>query len=352
MSIDMRVETNDNKAASEDKHSVEEKTQIEPRSDLPVFFISHRHDDKDIADAFRKSLQTWVDDPDTIFQSSHPTSGLTFGADIKRQLVEQLFETDVFILLYTDPGADWQYCVWEYGVAMSPDSDKTRFVIFEFNDHPKGFFEDILTVKVHDPNEVHRFVTELLAKKNFIPGHDPLKPKWTDEMVVSDAHELYERLRGTGRVEGSSVNYRYGVLQLTLDKDSTRETKELKESGNKEAALQKLGQALSCKDVNGNTYRHFGYSNEPDQPQSQFSRFVNSWQEFVEKDASTEWHEELLEQFYRALDKLKADPIITPFKSMHRKIDYRLIIPKWENRPDGSMGFDVLFYPLAEQSEE
>ena len=45
MSIDMRVETNDNKAASEDKHSVEEKTQIEPRSDLPVFFISHRHDD-------------------------------------------------------------------------------------------------------------------------------------------------------------------------------------------------------------------------------------------------------------------------------------------------------------------
>ena len=108
-------------------------------------------------------------------QSSHPSSGLTLGTEVKGSLKKVLFETDLFILMFIDPASDWIWCIWEYGVAVSPESDSTRFVILECTDHPKGFFDDIDIVKVRDEDSILKFVTQLLTQRDFIPGHPPLR---------------------------------------------------------------------------------------------------------------------------------------------------------------------------------
>ena len=135
-------------------------------------------------------LSTYLDEPDRqIFQSSRPGSGLAPGAKVKESLVKQLYATDVFILLYTGPGADWEYCIWEYGVSMVPDADSAAYVIVQFNDHPKGFFDDIKIVKANDYASILDFVKQLLCNEAFIPRHEALKngalltSKWVEVQV-------------------------------------------------------------------------------------------------------------------------------------------------------------------------
>ncbi|MDQ6815450.1 MAG: hypothetical protein M3040_17085, partial [Bacteroidota bacterium] len=89
-----------------------------PADTKPLLFISHKHSDSKIADVIRTfvtmSTLGFVD----VYQSSTALAeGPKVGRSLNKQLRETLWKASVLILLYTDHEQDWNYCMWECGVA-------------------------------------------------------------------------------------------------------------------------------------------------------------------------------------------------------------------------------------------
>lgn len=100
----------------------------------PLLFISHRHADKPIADLLRGWIEQWTAGRLNVFQSSSYAHGPKIGRPLSRELVDNLWNTDVVVLLYTLPDHDWSYCMWECGVAFDPTSPDTRAVVLQFSE--------------------------------------------------------------------------------------------------------------------------------------------------------------------------------------------------------------------------
>ena len=84
-------------------------------------FISHRFADKAIADVVRQHLGIWGFDT-AIFQASAPGLGPRAGENITDELKEALCNSKLVILLFTTTDYDWAYCMWECGLAHTPDT--------------------------------------------------------------------------------------------------------------------------------------------------------------------------------------------------------------------------------------
>src|SRR5678816_4533637 len=77
------------------------KTMKRDPKQPPQVFISHRHGDKAIADM----LRNWMDQSTAgrlnIFQSSEFASGPKVGKSLSKELLDNLWHTDVLLLVYT-----------------------------------------------------------------------------------------------------------------------------------------------------------------------------------------------------------------------------------------------------------
>ena len=72
-----------------------------------MIFISHRAADKHIADALRANIVTWGVDPRQIGQSPVTASNQRVDKGINQARLRELFETKLFVLVYTSPDDDW-----------------------------------------------------------------------------------------------------------------------------------------------------------------------------------------------------------------------------------------------------
>ena len=88
----------------------------------PRIFISHRFDDKPIADVIRRNLARWGFDD--IYQAGAPGSGPRVGDSLTDELREVLEDVDLVILVYTFTDEDWSWCMWECGLATHPPTGR------------------------------------------------------------------------------------------------------------------------------------------------------------------------------------------------------------------------------------
>ncbi len=165
--------------------------------DRPVLFISHRHEDRPIADVLRKFIQARTGGRVTVFQSSSPDAeGPRQGRNVTQELRLALWQTSVLILIYTTRDQDWSYCMWECGVAQIPEPSDTKTIVFQSADQFPEVFADQLRVGLRDRDAIEKFVTDLLtdptyfskfgrAITEFDPGTDPVREA---------AAELFEQL--------------------------------------------------------------------------------------------------------------------------------------------------------------
>lgn len=163
----------------------------------PMIFISHRHDDKTIADVLRSFIVTRTANQVAVAQTSSPAAeGPKAGGSLNKQLINLLWRSDVFILLHTNPKSDWSWCCWEYGVALDANKPDTRAIVLQFTDQCPPLFNDLVRVDVRKREDVTRFTQDLLCGKAFLPDRDaPITgfPRESED-VKRAADELYESL--------------------------------------------------------------------------------------------------------------------------------------------------------------
>jgi hypothetical protein len=157
----------------------------------PLLFISHRHGDSNIATAVAKVIEHRTLGAVRIFQSSHyQFDGPRVGAGLNAELRRALWDTDVLILIYTSENQNWQYCMYECGVATQSGSETNVVVLQCGRDSPLPFAAD-LRVDINNEDHLKRFVEQLLRDPSFFPKRGrPLAPDASDDMVEQTAAEL------------------------------------------------------------------------------------------------------------------------------------------------------------------
>ncbi len=162
-------------------------------------FISHKHADRAIAEALAKFIKKTLLNKVRVHVSSSPGfEGPRVGKNLNDELKKSLAQTDVVLLVYTDEQRDWQYCMWECGLAIDPrDEHPTNVVVLQCGTQqaPKPF-ADTLRVDVRQSDEVVNFVKQLLTDPGFFPssGEAVSELNASDATVTEYGDELYEAL--------------------------------------------------------------------------------------------------------------------------------------------------------------
>jgi predicted transcriptional regulator len=145
-----------------------------PRSDGPLVFISHKHSDRLIAEAIARFVKERTGGNVRVHLSSSPDfEGPRLGKALNDELKRALGAAEAVILIFTSATEDWQYCMWECGIATDPrDPRPTSLVVVQCGqDEPKPF-GDQLRVDARNLDSVQAFVKTLLTSNDFFPHRD------------------------------------------------------------------------------------------------------------------------------------------------------------------------------------
>jgi hypothetical protein len=136
----------------------------------PSLFISHKHADRKIADVILEFVYQRTNREVSVFQSSAADSETPeFGRVLSAELKEALWKTGVVILIYTTEDQDWQWCMWECGVATNPASPDTRIIVFQCSAQAPRVFQDSVRVNALEREDVLKFVKAFLTDSSFFP---------------------------------------------------------------------------------------------------------------------------------------------------------------------------------------
>jgi hypothetical protein len=134
----------------------------------PLLFISHRHDDREIADLIRNFVTYLGGNEVVVYQtSSSDAQAPKIGRNVNHELMRALWKTDVLVLIYTRHDRDWDYCMWECGVATHSESDDTNVIVLQCGRQLPRVFADQVAVDVRDPEKLRRFVNAFLTDPHF-----------------------------------------------------------------------------------------------------------------------------------------------------------------------------------------
>ncbi|HJQ34097.1 MAG TPA: TIR domain-containing protein [Pyrinomonadaceae bacterium] len=165
----------------------------------PLIFISHKHTESDIAIAttVAEVIKNRTLNAVRIFQSSNwKFEGTRVGSNLDAGLRRALWDSDAVILIYTSDDQNWQYCMYECGVATQTDDPDPRIVVFQCSQDVPTPFASKMRVNVRNANHVKRFTKQLLTDPEFFPKRaKALAPGCDDEAVEQMADDLYTKLR-------------------------------------------------------------------------------------------------------------------------------------------------------------
>jgi hypothetical protein len=164
----------------------------------PLLFISHRHDDRAIADVVRDFITLRSGGDVEVYQtSSADAQAPKIGRNVNRELMKALWRTEVLVLIYTGQERDWDYCMWECGVATHSGNEDTNVIVLQCGRQLPRVFADQVAVDIRDPDKVRRFVNAFLTDPEFFAArHQPItRFAPNDTNVERAAQSLYEDLQ-------------------------------------------------------------------------------------------------------------------------------------------------------------
>ncbi len=144
---------------------------MSPERREPSLFISHKHADRKIADVIREFIYQRTNREVKVYQSSaSDAEAPELGRALSGELKGALWQTGVVILIYTTEDQDWQWCMWECGVASVPASPDTRIIVLQCSAQAPRVFHDSVRVNAREREDVLKFVKAFLTDPNFFPG--------------------------------------------------------------------------------------------------------------------------------------------------------------------------------------
>ncbi len=253
----------------------------------PVLFISHRHDDRAIADVLRRFITARTGGRVAVFQSSSPDAeGPEQGKNVNQELRRALWHASVVVLIYTTRDQDWSYCMWECGVAQLPEPSETKTIVFQSAEQFPSVFADQLRVGLRDQAAIDKFVTELLTDPAYFPkvGRAITEFSAGTEPVKEAARELYEQLQEVLPAEGAPDEEWPPYPQLTLKLTDEQVERIRTAPGNFEERLAVARQVIVEEGMviggDGQVGRIFsarGFPRTPDKPGLPMRELVESW---------------------------------------------------------------------------
>lgn len=165
-------------------------------SSSPLLFISHKHDDKEIAEQVARFVRRGSRGEIRVYLSSSPEyEGPRHGQNLNRELQDALSEASVVLLIYTSQDKDWSYCMWECGLATDPQEPKTNIVVFQCSPDRPAPFDDQLHVQAWDRDSIHTFVQQFFTEPSFFPGCGAIAPGYHDNDIKDEAERFWETLQ-------------------------------------------------------------------------------------------------------------------------------------------------------------
>jgi hypothetical protein len=160
-------------------------------------YISHRHDDKKIADSLRQVLQGWGNGQLKIAQSSDVReNGNSIGMELSYDQKAVLSDNSIVILIYTVVDNDWYYCMWESGIANNNNGHGTRTLLFHCaGDLPESLLQEPNITLEED--SIKQFSQDFHKNSSFFPGLQmPFASNIDDETLNNRSHELFYQMHG------------------------------------------------------------------------------------------------------------------------------------------------------------
>jgi hypothetical protein len=191
----------------------------------PVLFISHKHVDRAIADALRTFVMANTAAGVQVYQSSSwQAAGPRAGKDLHEQLKNALWDAHAFILIHTDSGLDWSYCVFEYGLANAANSPSTNSVFLQCSHDPDdvpSLFAGQVVVNARELESIKKFARDLLTHGDFFANNGgPITHHAPDSLMVEQAaEELYRNLAPLLPPKDAKGWPAYPSLQLQLERE-------------------------------------------------------------------------------------------------------------------------------------
>lgn len=354
-------------------------------------FISHKHRDAELAEAVRKAFEAWGLSDDEVFLSSRfERPRLEHGKLISAQLLEQLRDTDFFLLIYTQPEQDWSYCNWEIGAAQGAETCDTTIVALSFFGAYPSVLEGILGIDATDRRQIRGFVEKFLVDPGYaVP--DPKRrhrigtvqkfwePQGSDKLNALSDELFNDLIDASNRLNVDQTvdeQHRLKILQLALDPDNCLEVERLRQEARqypedtdewfklREAAKNHIRlNAFTIPTSNKSAVEEFGFDNPSkirrlDLLLSQWERDAQAlFKEKLGRDLPPDeklWQSNLLEDLSRATDerKSKAQPEAMRSLESGGRNYLQPIVCRSRKFSDGRMEYDIYFFKLPYTDDE
>ena len=156
-------------------------------------FISHMDEDKETAIAVKTALSQF--DGDLKFFISGES--IPAGEDWKSVLRDELRQSDLLLLLFTEPTRKWDWCLYEVGLFTTLDQEKDEPVVCMYSpDHaPPGPLTTIQGVPA-TIRDVSRFIEELVKTTDITGREEPFNGNVTDESIERAARSICDHFVG------------------------------------------------------------------------------------------------------------------------------------------------------------
>lgn len=308
-------------------------------------FISHRHDDHEIASVFSKHFQLWSVPLSSIFQSSDYRASTVIGEPLRPQLRQALSEARLVLLIYTTPDKDWEFCLWECGVATNPSDEtpETRIVLFQAGATVSRVFGDDVVFKL-EKDDLRKFVAQFHKHVGFFIRDRAFQPEVHGDILETRAESLYRDLMQFSLPGTREERYRWDRFTLAL---SAAQARQLRDASEREDRYRILKESATVGHSFGQALLHFGYTTGA--RELTLGDLVARWERSIQGDPDTPrgWIDELCDEMHRSIEDVPARPSWEVMKSsQYPGWWFYPILNHTRALPDGSFEFDVYMYRI------
>ncbi len=317
-----------------------------PRED-PLVFVSHKHSDREIAEAIARFVRNRTAGKVRVHLSSSPDfEGPRLGKPLNDELKRALGAAEAVILVFTSETEDWSYCMWECGIATNPNDPRpTSVIVVQCGpDEPKPF-GDQLRVDARNLDSVQTLVKSLLTSTDFFARRDAPVTGFAAEgaEVKEFAAELHrqlgEVLPSGGGAERSTPTSPY--LRIRLNHQAAEELRTAYLEGETEKCLPIVEARAEIADSTGAE----SVFNMRLEPEATLGDVLAAWRRAHREDGEARWFAALAEQVEGAIVGALRPVKWAPYQTTTGRADVPYVAAS--RRVATGVEFDVYLVPFA-----
>ena len=311
-------------------------------------FISHRHIDKALADAFREEIQDWCGDRTAIYQSSSAENASKIGTRLDLAIGEAISQANLVLLIYTDAPGDYDWCMYECGLAQDPASLESNIAVFFTTEDLPEPMDNRIGIRLTQES-IQKLVYDFHCTPEFFARRaKPYQPQETDEQIREKADRLYKKLKAVAPSLSADVTV-YDRITLGLGEELVDQIRASSEESGQKAAFE-LAQTLVSehaivRSYSGDPQEHFNFDTFKDSMSA--GELFKRWNQDNGEDVNKFWQQELCHAIGAAVLNRPERSIKTPFKSLSDSQWLLPLLARFRFIPyEDIYEFDILFCKL------